>query len=163
MPAGSELDLNATHREAVTLETTVKFQITATEREGEEKKQKQTITRVSTSLILSSEKLVFRTVQWRHELRAGSNNAAAPRRPGSVVPAPLCCAQCACLSSRLLGPSEGMGAARRGSGLPWAGETESVVLSCLGLRGGNQNTTAFAPLIPSPWPGQGPWKEAAPS
>ena len=67
MPAGSELDLNATHREAVTLETTVKFQITATEREGEGKKQKQTITRVSTSLILSSEKLVFRAVQWRHE------------------------------------------------------------------------------------------------
>ena len=114
------------------------------------------------SLILSSEKLVFRTVQWRHELRAGSNNAAAPGRPGSVVPAPLCCAQRACLSSRHLRPSEGMRAARRGSGLPWAGETESVVLSCLHLRGGNQNTMAFAPLRPSPCPRQGPWKEAGP-
>lgn len=40
VPAGSEPDLNTTHGEAVTLETTVKFQITAAEREGGEKKQK---------------------------------------------------------------------------------------------------------------------------
>lgn len=39
-PAECEPDLNTTHGEAVTLKTTVKFQITAAEREGEEEKQK---------------------------------------------------------------------------------------------------------------------------